>query len=242
MSHLVIKSFLFVILCSQISCLGIEKGKAFEHVAPGNWRGVFVVESEKIPVTFDINSTDAGKPTDFVFFNGEQQLKSDQLKFWGDTVYVYFNKQQSHLRLTYEVNLMEGHWFDETGQSYPIAFIAQNAITHRFPDVRTTPTENITGTWTVKAIVDQDSTLNTQLRIATDQNKATGTLFLQPNISIPLEGTVQGAKVYLSGFNGKHICMFSASIADKNALHQGKLFINNQSMFCTAQATAGVEQ
>lgn len=241
MIRLFINGLLLLIIVSQISCFGIEKGKTFEHVAPGNWRGAFVIESEKIPITFDINSTEEGKPINFVFFNGEEQLKSDRLKFWGDTVYAYFDKSHSYLRLVYDVNLMQGHWFDETGENYPIAFQAQNAITHRFPDVRTTPTENITGTWAVKAIVDQDSTLNPQLRIATKKNNATGTLILNSDISIPLEGTVQGSKVYLSGFDGKHICMFSASIADENALHEGKLLINNQSMFCTAQAIAGVE-
>ena len=229
-------------ILTNLGCLGIEKGKTFEHVAPGNWRGVFIVEGEKIPITFDINSTEEGKPQDFVFFNGEHQLKSDSLRFWGDTVYVYFNDAQSHLRLIYEVNLMEGYWFDQTEKNYPISFQAQNAQTHRFPNIRTTPSENITGTWAVKAIVSQDSTLEAQLRIATDGNEATGTLVIDSNTSIPLEGTVQGDKIYLSGFEGKYVCMFNATIADINALHQGKLILNNESMFCTAQAIAGIGQ
>ncbi|MCP4438035.1 MAG: hypothetical protein GY810_03750 [Aureispira sp.] len=241
MRSLIICLTLFTIL-SNLGCLGIEKGKPFEHVAPGNWRGVFIVEGEKIPITFNINSSEEGQPQNFVFFNGEHQLQSDSLRFWGDTVYVYFDDAQSHLRLIYEVNLMEGHWFDKTEKSYPISFQAQNAQTHRFPNIRMTPVDNITGTWAVKAIVSQDSTLETQLRIATEKNKATGSLVIDNNTSIPLEGTIQGDKIYLSGFDGRHICLFNATIADLTALHEGVLIINNESMFCTAQVIAGVGQ
>jgi len=226
----------------MISCLDLQTGKPFKGVASGNWKGTFVVDDQKIPIIFEVQNTNNKQEPVFIFKNGQTTVKSDRVKIWGDSLFVYFNQSKKQLKLGFEVDKMEGFLFDEDQASYPIKFYGQHAIPNRFPDVRQAPKADLTGTWKVKANSKKDSLMHAQLNIATDNNYAEGELIIADSLRIPLEGTVQREKIYLSGFDGDNVCLLYAQIGSAEALVQGNLLINTQQFFWTGRSVAGVQQ
>jgi hypothetical protein len=231
---LIALSFLFT------GCWSIETGQKVDKLAPGIWRGVFMVGEYNIPVMFNVKNTDNDLPTEITFEEENTLLKADSIRFWGDTVFIHFESSKTYLKLKYEVSLMQGHLYDETGQEYPLVFHAKNSIIHRFPDIRKEPTSDLTGVWSM-TINAEDTVASGQLELAVDENAASAVLLVE-GTKLKLEGTVQGDKIYLSGFDGKKVCLVSAEIVDKNVLNKGNLMINNKAFFWTGSRKIGLEK
>jgi hypothetical protein len=229
---LIALSFLFT------GCWSIETGQKVDKLAPGIWRGVFMVGEHNVPVMFKVENTDNDLPTKITFEEENTLLKADSIRFWGDTVFIHFESSKTYLKLRYEVSLMQGHLYDETDKEYPIIFNAQNGIIQRFPDIRKEPTSDLTGVWAM-TINAQDTIGSGLLELAVDKNTASGVLLLE-GTELKLKGTVQGDKMYLSGFNGKKVCLVSAEITDENVLNKGNLILNDKAFFWTGSRKIGV--
>lgn len=224
------------------SCWDLQTGQAIREVAPGTWRGVFKLEDQVVPIMYEIrNSNNIDQPVELIFKTAQQELKADQVTILGDTLFADFNTANTQLKIIHQIDQMDGFLYDHSGKEYPIIFAGVYGILQRFPDVRKTPTANLTGDWKLIATIAQDSTLEGVLRITTKDNYATATLKLNhKNQTMVLEGTVQGSKIYLSGFDGKTVCWLSANIKDSKTLNQGNLKLNNKNFFWEAQSNAGI--
>jgi hypothetical protein len=243
------KSFVFLSLLAaaalfSMGCFGIQTGKPFEHIAPGDWRGTFVVDAagkERIPAMFHVHSDTKGKPQKIEFRDGEHKIASDSLRFVGDTVWIYFHSPKTHLRLIYEVNIMEGFLYDETEKQYPVKFQSQSGAFPRFPDVRRPPIADISGSW--KALVasaNDSSTFETTLQFSAKGNDISLLLPLADKDSsltastraggaFALAGAIQENKIHASGFDGRHVCYFSAEVSvDGKSLQKANLRIGEQ--------------
>lgn len=240
MRILLLLTFVAVILTS---CWDLQTGEPIRGVAPGTWRGVFKLDDQVVPIIYEIRSADKDKPIEFIFKTAKTELKADHVKIWGDTLFADFKASNTQLKIIYQIDQMDGFLYDHSGAEYPIAFAGINGILHRFPDVRKEPIADLTGEWKVNAVVGPDSTTQGVLRITAKQNYVEATLKLaNQNKELLLEGTVQGSKLYLSGFNGKTVSWLSANINDSKTLNQGNLKLNNKSFFWEAQSSAGVMQ
>ena len=246
------KSFLFLLsllsLCLlSASCWDIQKGKSFEHIAPEHWRGVFVfdqeapaklmkvkkdsVRAERVPVSFFVDSDERGVPRALKFFNGQDTTVSDSLRFFGDTLFVYFNAQETYMRLVYEVNLMEGQLFDKNENNYPIRFQAQAGKYPRYPDIRRTPTADVSGNWSAEvADIGTDSFATVPMLFKADKNAVSVAITAAGFIpALFLEGTIQGKQLYLSGFDGKIAAQLVAELnADGRSLQKASLRLNDK--------------
>lgn len=243
------KSFVFLSLLAfacllSFGCFGIQTGKPFQHIAPGDWRGTFVVDAagkERIPVMLHVHSDSEGMPKKIEFRDGDQSTSSDSLRFFGDTLWAYFSPTKTHLRLIYEVNLVEGFLYDETDKQYPVKFQAQSGAFSRFPDVRRPPVADISGAWNATIASDEDSTsIATTLQFSAKGNDLMllvpladkdSTLSPSPraNGAYALAGAIQANKINLSGFDGKNICYFSAEVsADGKNLQKANLRIGER--------------
>lgn len=234
-------SIIITLICSFFlhSCWDLQTGKPVEGVASGVWRGTFLLGDQVVPIAYEVLNTDNDKPIEIIFKTAKQELKADEVRVWGDTLFIEFYKTNSVLKVVYQIDKMDGLLYDKTGDAYPIVFAGQYAMMHRFVDIRKTPTANLTGEWLVSATGEQDSLINGNVRLAANNNYLEGTLNLNGN-SILLEGTVQGDKFYLSGFDGKTVALFSATIGESKKLNQGNLKINQQSFFWEGKPMAGV--
>lgn len=230
--------FCLFIVISFTSCWDIQIPNELEGLAPGQWKGTFLLDGHTVPVMYEVLMAD--KKIDFVFKTAGQELKADSVRKWGDTLFVNFNKTNTQLKLIYQIDQMDGFLYDQTGTEYPIVFAGQHGIQQRFPDVRKAPIAEITGNWQIKANVSQDSTLTGNIRLVAKNNYVEGQLQLG-NQNIAIEGAIQGEKLYLSGFDGKTIAYLSAIVKDSKLLTDGKLYLNTKSYFWEAAAVAGVE-
>ena len=226
-------AFLALLFLSTLSsCWSIEVGQRFEHIAPGPWLGVFGFSTEipskimeekrdsiirdKVPVEFLVNSDSAGVPKNFQFISGSDTITSDSLKFWGDSVFVYFLAAKTNLRVVFEVDNMQGYLYDMEEIEYPVQFKAKAGKYARFPDIRRAPISDITGNWDL--LIANNETENTH-EGQIDFRVATNTLYAKLHASelnkeTHLEGTIQGKYIYLSGFDGKTVIFLSGEISE----------------------------
>lgn len=226
------------VLATWMGCFSIERnGGAFERIAPGNWRGVFTLDDgEKVPVTFDVQA-----PNQWSFRNGDSALQPDSIRFWGDTVFCYFEPQQAHLKLIYEINLMEGYLHDDSGQTYPIKFLAQSGAYTRFPDLYPVQLPgDIAGDWTLQCSEPQDTAqqFSAQLRLSMAQSPILrAKLSVQDStqaFALDLEGIVQKEKIYLSGFDGRRVVFLTGSVLDAAYMDNGALRIGHKMYYWKA--------
>jgi hypothetical protein len=246
------KSFLFLLSLFSLSllsasCWDIQKGKPFQHIAPEYWRGVFVfdqeapaklmkikkdsVRAERVPVSLFVDSDAQGLPQKLLFFNGQDTTSSDSLRFFGDTLFVYFNAQETYMRLVFEVNLMEGQLFDKNEKNYPIRFQAQAGKYPRYPDIRRAPTADVSGSWSAEvADIATDSFSTVPMLFKADKNAVSVAISASGFIpALYLEGTIQGKQLYLSGFDGKLAVQMVAELsADGRSMQKASLRLNDK--------------
>lgn len=236
MMRLLFSTIIIIALLS--SCWNIQVPNELEGIAPGTWKGTFLLDGHTVPVMYEVQIEN--KQIDFIFKTAGQELKADSVRKWGDTLFVDFNKTNTQLKLIYQIDQMDGFLYDKSGVEYPINFAGQHGILQQFPDVRKKPIADITGNWSIKASVSQDSTLNGNLRLTAKENHVAGEIQLGI-YTLPLEGTIQNEKLYLSGFNGKTVGYLSAIVKDSKTILNGHLHLNTQKYFWEAQAVAGIE-
>lgn len=231
---------LFSLLFICYGCWDIKKGAPIDAFAPGIWRGKFHLPQQDVPVLYDVQNTDNERPITFVFSTADQQIVSDTAYYFGDTLYAYFDDAQTYLCATYQIDQMDGFLYDQNEKEYPIRFSGIKGPKHRFPNIREEPVLNLTGEWTIAAKGDTDTTITASLRLAAQTNTVTGRLQFQGQSHI-LEGTVQGNKLYLSGFDGRQVVWINALIFPPNRLDKGSIRLNETIYYLEAQSSAGIE-
>lgn len=240
MKHQLPRYFCYCLLIISLSsCFAIQQGDTFEHIAPGIWRGLFVFgdddAAEKIPITFEVIHENE-KVKSIEFLNGAERVKPDSLRFWGDTIYLYFNKHEKYLRLIYEVDLVEGFLYDMNKQDYPVEFYAQHGKNFRFKDLRQEPAHNVQGIWAMDILEESGNIIAAKLELDVDKNNLKAVLTTETD-SIPLnmEGTVQNEKVLLSAFNGDQLIFFEADLRDSITMGRGSIRYNEIKLACSAK-------
>ncbi len=220
------------------SCFAIQQGDRYKHIAPGIWRGLFLFGedslAEKVPVNFEV--TDDNGKISLTFINGKTRLKADSLRFWGDTLYAWFDNHKKYLRLIYEPGLMEGYWYDSSKKEYPIEFYAQYAQKHRFIDLRKKPKFDINGVWAMDILDESEDIIPARLELTVDKNKVYASLkTAKDSIATNLEGTIQNDRLLLSAFTGDKILLIKADLRDSVTLYHGSFRINAKELACSAK-------
>ena len=224
------RKFLFIswVVFSLSACLNLTMQNTFADLAPGQWRAVFSLENEKVPVQFSVENID--EATHFTFLNGGLDTQSDQVDFWGDTLTIPFN-QGTYLKVIYEVDKMEGYLYDPNNSFYPISFLAQQGQLNRFPDVRKDPVMNMTGNWNA-SLGTKDTTISTQLILEAEGNNVVGEVFWNAD-TLSLCGVIQDDILVLSGFNGKQVCYLNGQVLE-GAISKALLIVNDEKFTLTA--------
>lgn len=221
-------------------CFAIQQSdNTFEAIAPGIWRGLFVFgdeeAAEKIPINFEVKVDETGKTTAIDFLNGAERVKPDSIRFWGDTLYLYFNKSEKYLKLIYEVDLVEGFLYDMNKINYPIEFYAQHGKNYRFKDLRREPTYDISGSWAIDILDDSGNLLAASIDFNVNKNDVKAVLKTeQESLPINLEGTIQEDKVLLSAFDGNELIFFEADLRDSITMGRGTIRFNDKKLACSA--------
>ncbi len=221
-------------------CFAIQQSdNTFEHIAPGMWRGLFVFGDadapEKVPINFEVKVDEQGQNTHIEFLNGETQVKPDSLRFWGDTIYLYFNQYEKYLRLIYEVDLVEGYLYDMNKKEYPIEFYAQHGKDFRFKDLRRPPAYDISGAWAMDILAEEGELIAARIDFKVEDNFVKASLKTEKDSStINMEGTIQEDRVLLSAFDGNQLVFFEADLRDATTMGRGSIRFNDRKLACSA--------
>lgn len=240
MKNLIHILLLTIIFLALGGCWAIQKGNTYEGLAPGIWRGLFMIGegelAEKVPINFEVLNSDNDQPIQLEFINGASRLKADSLRFWGDTLYVYFHNTPKYLRLIHEAGLVEGFLYDGTKKEYPIEFYAQYGEKHRFLDLRKPPTSDISGAWAMDILDETGEIIAARLDLTVHKNKVLATLKTEQD-SLPqsLEGTIQSDKILLSAFTGEQVLFFRADLRDSVTLGRATIYFNERVLACNAK-------
>lgn|GEM_PF-5009389 len=226
------------------ACFAIENGEGFQQIAPGGWRAVFMFgegeDAERIPVLFkSLSSKEVEKPR-LLFYNGQDSNYADSLRFWGDTLFVYFEGTKNYLQLIREVDLMEGNYMVKgaaaKGADLPIKLYAKFSRPHRFKDLHMSPDYDINGNWALDILDKDENLIPGQLRLKTDKNTVYAEL--KSGITekpIYLEGTIQKDQLRLSAFTGKELVYIAADLRDATTLGRAKIRYNQFEYACSAK-------
>lgn len=222
------------------SCFAIQRGNEFSYIAPGIWRGLFVFGNdslaEKVPVSFEVFNTDKGKDFKIEFMNGKTRVKADSIRFWGDTLYAWFDGHQKYLRLICEPGLVEGYLYDVANKEYPIDFYATFGQQHRFLDLRLAPKYNINGVWAMDILDESENIISAKLDLSINKNRVIASLKTEKDsLATELEGTLQNDKLYLSAFTGNKVILIKADLRDSVTLGRGSIRFNGKSLACSAK-------
>jgi hypothetical protein len=105
---------ILAVFINLYGCFAIQKGDQYKYIAPGIWRGLFLFGedslADKVPVNFEVKNE--GDKISLEFINGNTRIKADSMRFWGDTLYAWFDNQKKYLRVIYEPGLVEGYYYD----------------------------------------------------------------------------------------------------------------------------------
>lgn len=217
----------------------IEANSSFTRVAPGVWRGVLELEKfslpaqkkddvsilyeqfkpGELPFNFEVTYTDDERFY-IEIINGAQRIRLDSIQYGRDrtlardTMNVWFPEYQSYIHAEIRGGVMQGYWRLTTKEDYQIPFYAHAGRNYRFTTLNNKPDRDITGNWAARFGIDQPEAAQ-EMAVAEfrqDGNHLLGTFRTETGDYGYLEGTVQGRKIWLSGFDGAHALLFSGSV------------------------------
>lgn len=193
-------SLLFVVGCQQTSQNDLKIG---------NWRGIIELQGQELPFTFTILHDSAGG-FDAVIKNADEKLLLDEVILLDDTVSLVMHIFDAQLRARIHGDSLTGFFTHNYAVNYRLPFKAKYNQNFRFEERKEKPTEDFTGTYSVKFYKNE-----TEHAPGIGVFKQTGSYvegtFIRPSGDYRyLEGIVSGNTMHLSGFDGNHLFVFSA--------------------------------
>lgn len=215
------------------SCWDIRVENKIQGIAPGNWRGTFNLNDKKIPINFEVKKIKNGEDK-IIFTSADFSISPDTSYQYGDTLFINFNDLETSFKLVTEIDKMEGFLYDLNKYNYPVRFYASNTSLERFPNVRKTVKNDISGNWKYKANMSKDSTLENEIKFIVEENDLSVYVRKDSGMTYVMEGTIQGDVFYASGFNGKEVTYLSGKVVGEHLIDKGELIINDQIYYLSA--------
>lgn len=180
---------------------------------PGPWLAqLTVAEGENLPFHFDLEELEDGKLRIHVR-NGDETITVDDIDHHGDSLFVRMPLFDSEFKARINSpGLITGVWHNYLkGPNYAIPFTARAGDLPRFAN-KQGPAQDLGGTWEVHF---SPGTADAYPAIGMFQQEAdgrtTGTFLTETGDYRFLEGVVSGDSLQLSGFDGSHAFLFTAT-------------------------------
>ncbi len=205
---------LFLLTITTLTAFGQAK------LNNGTWRGVLTTSAGELPFNFEIKDA-AGKPVMYIL-NAKERFKVTDIKMTGDSVLIHMPLFDSEFKLKKLGDRLQGNFTKHLGErDVATPFTAQYNVKYRFLEKPELPATNVSGRWSAVFGdgADRDTTVGEFVQTG---NRLTGTFLTTTGDYRYLEGTVSGNKLYLSCFDGGHSFLFTADIADKDHLTNGR--------------------
>lgn len=211
--------------------------KSYTKIPPGIWRGVLIIDdkpviqkqgeefvektdfSGELPFNFEVKYSD-DETFSIEILNAEERIIVNDIIYGRDkatakdTLEINFADFDTYISAIYEDDIMEGYWHVNYKEGYTIPFKGYYGKDHRFTTLKTKPTTDLSGRWTVTFEKGTDDQYPAIGEFSQEGNHLTGTFLTETGDYRYLEGTVQGNKFTLSTFDAAHAFLFDGKILD----------------------------
>ena len=165
--------------------------------------------------------TEKGKPVWYIY-NATEKIKVDNITEQGDSLFIQMPVFESQFRISRSSRKLTGVWIKRGSVKTQVIPFSAEPGKKRFT-ASAAAAKNISGRW---AVIFAGSKIN-ELSVGEFKqagNKLTGT-FLNPSGDYRyLEGIVSKDSLFLSGFDGGHAFLFTATIDDDKKISGGTFF------------------
>ncbi|MBA3901304.1 MAG: TlpA family protein disulfide reductase [Bacteroidetes bacterium] len=203
---------LAVFILASFIFMGCNDSKEGKFLKTGNWKLVFSIGAEELPVLLSVTDTA------IYIINGLEKIKVDEFEFLEDSIIIKLPVYDTEIRAKLENGNLYGNWYNYTRSSFGIIPVtAFYGLDKRFIAVQE-PLFDISGKWEID-FISQDDSGNVKLRKALgvfsqEGAKVTGSILTPTGDYRFLEGIVDGKEVKLSSFNGASVYLFTANISE----------------------------
>jgi thiol-disulfide isomerase/thioredoxin len=174
----------------------------------GNWHAAIGLnDSTELPFTF------TSYKDSIVFHNGEEKIRTTEIKYDGDSVFIQMPVFDSEFRCKSSENNLNGLFINHARKDHNIySFHAQFGLGYRFSDKPERTEMNVSGRYLT--IFDGEDEIAKQAigLFKQEGNHLSGTFLTVTGDYRYLEGEVSGSRMLLSAFDGSHFFLFTAMI------------------------------
>ena len=238
-----VQSKIFLFLIAVVLCAGcVQPIQPFSHVAPGKWRGVLVLDSEKqilpgiesrknmgqqlyesnelfqLPFNFDV--VNEGDEWYVVILNGTERIELKQVSIGKDkttahdTIRIDFPVYDSHISAIVREDIMQGYWVVHAKDNYRVPFIGYHGVKQRFwqPILKD---KKVNADFSGKWKVefsDDNSSYPAIAQIKQNGDHVSATFVTETGDYRFLEGIVFEDELWLSVFDGAHAFLFQGKM------------------------------
>ncbi|MCH2044537.1 MAG: hypothetical protein MK212_10510 [Saprospiraceae bacterium] len=228
-------------------CVGIGTGNNFEHIPSGNWHCVFMFDQKNsiIPVIMEVSGTDNKEEAiKIAMVSGDYRVEADRVDFRLDTVYCYFDKMNTYLKLEknykMDISRMRGQLLSQDPKENFIPLLVECQFTNksRFMDLHAIGEIKPEGKWLVSTTSDMEEQGKGTMALSMDGKKFTGNITVQDStldLNMDFEGIAQNDNIYMSSFDGRHVLGMEAQVFGGDLIDKGVLRINHRMYYWTAR-------
>lgn len=191
--------------------------------ATAKWRAVIYRQDEN-NIVFNFEEQQKNNKTVLYILNAGERLRVDSVRFIGDSVFIKMPLFESSFKAKLTGNKWSGIWIRGTSGAESVMPFTAEKNNDRFALTNGPAAININGRWAVKFSDDHTDEANSLAEFRQNANRVEGT-FLTPTGDYRfLEGIVTGNQLKMSGFDGGHAVLFTATVTDKNTIQDGHYY------------------
>ena len=183
-------------------------------VKPGTWRVVLKTKGGDLPFGLAIEPAKSATNTYTVFaLNGDERLLMDVATLTGDSLRIPLDIFETELIGKVSGDVIRGFWRTKrtATQSIQMPLEARFGQTFRFPENKTKPSADLSGTWATS--FRRPGSADSSIAVGVFKqagNRITGTFLTPTGDYRYLDGSVFGDSLLLSCFDGGHAFLFKA--------------------------------
>lgn len=197
------KNFLLVLLIASISSFAQKLQKGIYHAE------LLLRDKENISLPFTLSVIN---DTEIVFINGEEEIKTKEIKFKNDSFYLKMPIFDSEIHFTISEAKLKGYWYNfSRNDKNKIPFQCTKG-SKRFTNPQKTDNRKFEGRWEVTFGANTKDSSKAVGVFNIKDGIANGTFLTETGDFRYLEGITSGNEMYLSCFDGSHAFLFKSEL------------------------------
>lgn len=199
-----------ILIASLSGCIQNNKSE----LQTGTWRGVIELQGNQLPFNFDVTNDSQGG-FDVTVKNAGEKILLEEVILFDDSVSFVMHIFDAQLRAKIVGDSLTGFFTHNYAINYRLPFKAKFNQDFRFAEKSSTqPKVDFSGTYAVNFYKHDSPATSPGIGIFKQNGNYVEGTFLRPSGDYRYqEGNIIDNKMYLSGFDGNHLYVFSAELS-----------------------------